>query len=108
MSVDTAQPLAGASPPEVFKRWMKVVLVSLPPLPFGPVAVPTTFSRSQGIAPDATKAGSEDIWLVGANPHTSQLSLESCNVARSEPHYAGLWLRMWVMLFRSYSFVKVA
>ena len=66
-SVDKVQPVDGATPPEVFSRWMKVVTVSLSP-PVGPSWAPTTSSRSQAIAPGSTKAGSEEEWLVRLAP----------------------------------------
>jgi hypothetical protein len=58
-SVGREQPVEGATPPEVFSRWMKVVAVSVSP-PVGPSWAPATGSRSQGMASGATKAGSEE------------------------------------------------
>jgi hypothetical protein len=68
----------------------KVVLVSLSP-PVGPGSVPTTWSRSQGIAPGSTKLGSEEAIAMA---QTVLVSRECCQVARAMPLSSGLGL--WV------------
>jgi len=47
------QPTRGDSPPEVFRRWIKVVFARMSP-PLGPRCVPTAWSSNQGIALEAT------------------------------------------------------
>ena len=57
-SAEVEQPSAGADPPLVFKRWMKVVLVmTLPPV--GPCCDPIDCSKRQAIAPAFGQLGSE-------------------------------------------------
>src|SRR3982074_13396 len=84
---------------------MKVVSDSLSP-PVGPTWAPTISSKSQGIAPGATKAGSEDAAIVLAQ--TVLVSCECCHVARGMPLSNGLGLRKWVMICLSCSLNKVA
>src|SRR2546423_6684701 len=84
MSVDEAQPVDGASPPEVFSRWMKVVSASASP-PVGPLSAPTTVTRSQAMAFGATKAESDEELPALTWPQTVLVSLECCQVARIVP-----------------------
>src|SRR5919197_3062701 len=84
---------------------MQVVLVRLSP-PVGPGSAPTTSSKSQGIAPDATKSGSEEEAIARAQ--TVLVSNESCQVARAVPLSSGLGLRKWVMICWSSTLNKVA
>src|SRR5882724_1391570 len=84
---------------------MKVVSNSLLP-PVGPSWAPTICSRSQGIAPGATKSGSEEV--VIATAQTVLVSRECCHVARGMPLSNGLGLRKWVMTCLSWPLNKVA
>ncbi len=84
---------------------MKVVPVSLSP-PVGPGSAPTTWSRSQGIAPDSTKLGSEEEAIAEAQ--TVLVSRECCQAARAMSLSSGLGLRKWVMICLSLSLNKVA
>jgi hypothetical protein len=52
--MDEVQPIDGATPPEVFTRWMKVVADSVLP-PVGPSCTPASGSRSQGIGLNLAK-----------------------------------------------------
>src|SRR4030095_2510019 len=104
-SVDKVQSVDGATPPEVFSRWMKVVAVSVWP-PVGPSWAPATGSRSQGMAPGATKSGSEE--EIARPPQTVLVSRECCHVARIVPFSNGLGLKKWVVTGFSWSFNKVA
>ena len=83
-SAEVKQPSLGADPPFVFKRWMKVVLLSSVP-PVGPSFAPTVCSNRQAIEPVFGQ-------LVGSEParimvplktaaHTLLLSNELCHVA---------------------------
>src|SRR4030095_5464676 len=95
----------GATPPEVFSRWMNVVFVSLFP-PVGPGSAPTTWSRSQGIAPGSTNVGSEEEAIIMAQ--MVLVSRECCQVARAIALSSGLGLRKWVMICLSSSLNNVA
>ena len=64
---------------------MKVVSVSVSP-PVGPSSAPTAWSKSQGIAPGATKAGSEEEAGAVAMAQTVLVSCECCHVARTCHH----------------------
>ena len=68
--------------------------------PDGPSCCPTTFNRSQGIAPGATKAGSAE--LATAAAQTRLVSAECCHVARAAPPSIGFGLRKcvatWVLV----------
>src|SRR5512144_719896 len=88
-SANESQPVDGASPPEVFTRWTKVVGVSLL-LPIGPLCDPTTCSKTQATAPSWTKSGSVAwVALCVAEAHTVLVSWESCHVARMVPLTSG-------------------
>ena len=84
---------------------MKVVCDSLSP-PVGPTWAPTTCSKSQGIAPGATEAGSEELAIATAQ--TVLVSRERCQVARGVSDSSGLGLRKWVMICLSSSLNRVA
>lgn len=105
MSETVAHPVVGATPPAVFSRWINVVRVSLSPS-VGPGWSPTTSSKSQGIAPGATNAESDEEAIATAQ--TVLLSLESCHVARGVPPSAGLGLRKCVRICLSLFLNKVA
>ena len=81
------QSVAGATPPTVFTRWMKVVTVSLPP-PVGPAWVPFFSTRSQGMAFSLTNARSKEKSFT--RPQTVLVSLECCQAARMKPFSSGL------------------
>jgi len=85
------QPVDGASPPTVFRRWTKVVSASSSPA-VGPSSAPTTFSNNQGIASGCT------VTEATANPQTLLVSRESCHVTRGVPFSIGLGLRKWVII----------
>src|SRR6185295_17173796 len=95
-SVATAQPVAGASPPTVFNRWMKVVSDNRSP-PVGPSWAPTsrTWSLTQAIAPGLTKGASEEDLIALAQ--TVLVSRESSHVARMTPGSKGLMLKKCVI-----------
>src|SRR4030042_1951156 len=85
-SASWEQPLDGATPPEVFSRWMKVVCDSVSS-PLGPSWAPTTVSRSQATAPCWTKSGSVEevaVWAGSAAAQTVLVS-EVCHAARIAP-----------------------
>src|SRR4029453_7714885 len=103
--VESEQPLEGATPPEVFTRWMKVVTVSVSP-PVGPSWVPAIGSRSQGTAPSATNSGSKE--GIARPPQTVLVSRECCHVARIVPFSDGLGLKKWVVTAFSWSLNRVA
>src|SRR5262245_31679884 len=84
---------------------MRVLSESLSP-PVGPSWAPTTSNKSHGIAPGATKAGSEEDWIAAAQ--MALVSRECCHVARGVPFSSGLGLRKWVMTCLSSSLNKVA
>ena len=77
----------GATPPEVFSRWMKVVAANVPP-PVGPTYTPAIGSSSQAMASFATKRASVE--GIAVPPQTMLESLESCQVARIFPSSDGL------------------
>ena len=98
----------------VFSRWMKTVDANLCP-PVGASSDPTTSSRSQGIAPGATKSRSEEAAVGMAQ--TVLVSCESCHVGRIIPSAwtpalvlssKGLGLKKWVMICLLLSLNKVA
>src|SRR5829696_5250914 len=82
MSVGRLQPSEGATPPVVFNRWMNVVSYNVLP-PVGPSDLPTASTRSQGIAPGATKFASRDDSRT--RPQTVLVSRESCQATRMIP-----------------------
>src|SRR5262245_19793893 len=88
------QPVEGATPPEVFSRWRKVLCVRKAP-PKGPRSTPTTWSSNQGIAPGATKFESAEDAIALAQ--TALVSTELCHLARGVPFSSGLALRKWVV-----------
>src|SRR5262245_52827390 len=103
MSAGELQPVDGATPPDVFTRWTKVVGVSLSP-PVGPSSIPTFTSRSQATAPRATKA--ESVKILSALAQTLLVSRECCHVARIAPGATtpgpasgscGFGLKKWVV-----------
>src|SRR5262249_30020625 len=102
---DEVQALDGASPPEVWTRWMKVVGVSVSP-PFGPSWAPAAGSRSQGMASSATKWGWDE--GIAPPPQTVLESFECCHVARIVPCSTGLGLKKWVVTCLSLSLNRVA
>src|SRR5262249_49516823 len=87
----------GASPPDVFSRWMKVVIDSVLSPGFGPFLTPAIGSRSQAMASDATKAVS--VQGIALPPQTVLVSFEYCHIARIIPPSdgLGLTLKKWVM-----------
>src|SRR5438874_2190911 len=102
----------GATPPEVFSRWIKVVIVSVSP-PVGPTWTPAIGSRSQAMASGATNLASEE--GIAVPPQTMLESFESCQVARILPNSDGLGgtglalgLKKWVMICLSRSSNSVA
>src|SRR5207302_11436636 len=110
------QPFDGATPPEVFNRWMKVVSDSVSP-PVGPLSAPTTVTKSQAMAFGATKAGSEEELPGFTWPQTVLVSRECCHVARIVPAATtagfvlfsnGLGLKKWVVTCFPSSLNKVA
>ena len=94
MSDASAQPVAGARPPDVFTRWMAVVCDSRSP-DVGPVCLPTVRSRNHGMALGSTYAASVDIAARAA--HTLLLSRECSHVARGSPASSGFALRKCVI-----------
>src|SRR3954447_12181495 len=89
-----AHPVDGATPPDVFTRWMNAVLVRVSP-PVGPSSVPTTLSKTQAIAPGLTKAGSDEALPGFAWPHTVLASPEWCHVARITPRETSAGLELF-------------
>src|SRR6185295_1032574 len=89
-SVGRLQPVDGARPPTVFTRWMNVVSNRVLP-PVGPSALPTTSSRTQGIAVGETVA------TPVARAQTVLVSWESSQVTRTIPGSSGLRLEKCVM-----------
>src|SRR5512143_3852584 len=85
-SANWVQPVDGATPPEVFTRWTKVVCDSVSS-PLGPSLAPTTVSRSQATAPCLTKSGSVEEVAVWAGSAAAQtvLVFEVCHAARIVP-----------------------
>ena len=82
------QPLEGATPPEVFSRWMKVVAVSVSP-PLGPAWTPAIGRMQPG---DGT--GRDEVATrcteIAWPPQTMLESRESCHVARIVPSSVGV------------------
>src|SRR5258708_5753797 len=81
---------------------MIVVGVSVSP-PVGPTWAPTIVTRSQGMAPDDTKLGSEEELPGNTCPQTLLVSRECCHVTRIVPFSIGLGLLKWVMTCLSLS-----
>ena len=80
-SLRTEQPVLGADPPWVFKRWTNVVLVKKLP-PAGPVSVPIDCNKRQAIAPAFGQLWSEPAGIdCSVFPHTLLLSKELCQLA---------------------------
>src|SRR6266568_1456897 len=109
MSLVAKQPvagLAGADPPFVFRRWIKVVLDRILP-PVGPSSVPIAVSNRQAIEPVFGQLASVPAAIVVAGvalAHTLLLSKELCQVALPKATGCGalgssLWLRKWVMIW---------
>jgi len=75
--VEAEQPVAGADPPGVFKRWVKVVWL-MPLLPERPDFDPIICSKRQGIAPVFGQLASEPEATdgVSAFAHTTLPSRE--------------------------------
>ena len=107
-SAEVKQPSLGADPPFVFKRWMKLVLLSSVP-PVGPSFAPTVVSNRQAIEPVFGQlAGSVPAVItfsfLRTAAHTLLLSNELCHVAL--PKGTGCvgslgfssGLRKWVMI----------
>src|SRR5678815_5806057 len=78
------QPVAGASPPYVFTRWMKVVRVSRSP-PVAPACTPIFSSSSQGTELGRTKAGSNEGGDGGNTLAHTVLVSRACHAARIVP-----------------------
>src|SRR5215204_3917851 len=101
-SAEDRHPTAGASPPTVFTRCMKVVFVNRSPV--GPAWVPVsfTFSRTQGIESDLTMAALTSL------AQTELVSRESCHETRIAPPSFGLGLEKCVISCSPTSLNKVA
>jgi hypothetical protein len=79
-SLRTEQPVLGADPPWVFKRWRNVVLVKKLP-PGGPASVPIDCNKRQGMAPLFGQLWSEPAGIdCSVFPHTLLLSKELCQL----------------------------
>src|SRR5215472_10197992 len=94
MSPTAAQPVEGVAPSNVFTRWMYRVGRSFTP-PVGPSPTTAASSSSQGIAPAATKLGSDDD-AIGF-PQTTLESRECCHVGPGSRLY-GVGLRKCVRI----------
>src|SRR4051812_48229879 len=105
MSDACVQPSGGATPPNVFTRWMKVVRVNLRP-PVGPAWTPACFTRSHGMAFGRTKGASVDD--ADTLPQTVLESFECCHAARITPCSAGFGPKKCVVTCRMSSSNKVA
>src|SRR6185369_11407129 len=78
------QPVAGASPPYVFTRWMNVVRVSRSP-PVGPSCTPTFSSNSHGTEFGRTNLGSNEGCEGGNTRAHTVLVSRACHAARIVP-----------------------
>ena len=106
-SFEVKQPVLGATPPLVFKRWTKVVLLRRLP-PVGPSSEPIDSSKRQAIELVFGQLGSDPAGIVfecRTCAHTLLLSKELCHVAL--PNGSGFGaaalgfvsgLRKWVMI----------
>ena len=95
MSANAAHPLKGATPPEVFSRWIKVVR-GQPFAAGGPGLISNHLEQEPGNAPGATNWEAEDEAIDAAQ--TVLVSFECCQGARAVPLSNGLGLRKWVMI----------
>src|SRR5512141_2758584 len=107
-------PMDGATPPDVFSRWMKVTFESTSP-PSGPASAPVLWRTSQGTEFFATKRASNDGgWNSFAQ--TVLVSRECCHVTRIAPSSDGFepgsgflfGLKKWVVSCASSSLNSVA
>ncbi len=102
------QPSAGADPPFVFNRWMKLVVVKMP-VPIVPFSDPITCSSRHAIEPSLGQLWSEPALIESTVcAHTLLLSSELCHVALPKGIGFGanlfglvLGLRKWVIICTS-------